>query len=150
MQEFCELKSEDIELKAQMSVIKVLDKQIAKIEAQIKSGLEGDQELKETLSLITSIKGIGLIVGAYILAYTDNFTRFEDSRKFACYIGTAPFPFSSGTSVRGRTKVSHLAYKKLKSLLDLAAKSALQADPELKQYYRRRLEEGKRKMSTAT
>lgn len=148
MQEFCALKSDDIEIKTQMSVIKVLDKQIAKIEDQIKSILEGDQALKENLTLITSIKGIGLIVGAYILAYTNNFTRFEDSRKFACYIGTAPFPFSSGTSVRGRTKVSHLANKKLKSLLDLAAKSALQADTELNLYYRRRLQEGKSKMST--
>lgn len=64
------------------------------------------------------------------------------------YCGTAPFPNRSGTSKRGKTKVSHLANKKAKILLDLCAKSALQHNPEMKMYYKRRLESGKTEMET--
>ncbi|MCK5705403.1 MAG: IS110 family transposase, partial [Cyclobacteriaceae bacterium] len=64
------------------------------------------------------------------------------------YCGIAPFPNTSGTSIRGKTKVSNLANKKIKSLFDLCAKSAIQHNPEMKAYYNRRLEEGKNKMST--
>ena len=54
----------------------------------------------------------------------------------------------SGTSIRGKTKVSHLADKDMKTLLDLAAKSAIQYDKELREYYLRRIAAGKSKMST--
>ncbi len=74
--------------------------------------------------------------------------KFKDARKFASFCGIAPFPNSSGTSIRGRTKVSHLANKKIKSLLDLCAKSAIQSNPEMKSYYHKRIEQGKNKMST--
>jgi len=69
-------------------------------------------------------------------------------RKFACYIGTAPFEHTSGTSVRGKTQVSHLANKQLKKLLHLAAISAIIHNKELRAYYLRRVSGGKSKMST--
>jgi transposase len=58
----------------------------------------------------------------------------------------APFKYSSGKSVKGKTKVSHIANKKLKSLLSIAAVSAKRYDPEIKEYYERKLKEGKNKM----
>ena len=84
----------------------------------------------------------------FLIAYTNAFTKFNDTRKFASFCGIAPFPNSSGTSIKGRTKVSHLANKKIKSLLDLCAKSAIQSNPEMKNYYQKRIEQGKNKMST--
>lgn len=79
---------------------------------------------------------------------TDNFTKFDQWRKFASYSGTAPFPNSSGTSVRGKTKVSNLANKKMKALLDQGAKSAIQHSPEMRMFYNNRIKNGKSKMST--
>ena len=84
----------------------------------------------------------------FLITYTNAFTKFKDARKFASFCGIAPFPNSSGTSIRGTTKVSHLANKKIKSLLDLCAKSAIQYNPEMKVYYHKRIEKGKNKMST--
>ncbi|MCF6184397.1 MAG: IS110 family transposase, partial [Bacteroidales bacterium] len=52
----------------------------------------------------------------------------------------------SGTSIRGKTKVSNLANKNIKSLLDSCAKSAIQYNMEMKQYYNKRVKEGKDKM----
>ncbi|WP_069796499.1 transposase [Cloacibacterium normanense] len=62
------------------------------------------------------------------------YSVFKDWRKFACYSGIAPFEFSSGSSVRGRTKVNHFADKKIKSLLHLVALNAIKYDAELKEY----------------
>lgn len=72
----------------------------------------------------------------------------RQNRKYACYCGTAPFEYSSGTSIRGRTKVSQMANKKMKALFNLAARSAIQHDPELKLYFRKRMDNGANGMST--
>ena len=71
---------------------------------------------------------------------------FENWRQLACYAGVAPFPYQSGTSIHGRTKVHPLADKKLKSLLNMCAIAAVRFDKELKIYYERKLMEGKNKM----
>lgn len=148
MQQFYRLSVKDIEIVIQKKLVRMLETQMQKVEHAIKDLLESDDNLFQKFKLLTSIKGIGFVVAVNMIAYTDNFTRFTDARKFACYIGTAPFEHSSGTSIRGKTKVSFFAYKKLKSLIDLAAKSAIKSDPELKQYYLKRIESGKSKMST--
>jgi hypothetical protein len=53
---------------------------------------------------------------------------------------------SSGSSIRGKTRVDHHARKSLKTLLHLAAMSALQVKGELQDYYQRKVNEGKNKM----
>ena len=76
---------------------------------------------------------------------TQNY-QCKDWRKLACYAGVAPFPYQSGTNIKGRTKVHPLADKKLKSLLNMCAIVAVRHDKELKAYYERKVEEGKAKM----
>jgi hypothetical protein len=44
----------------------------------------------------------------------------------------------SGTSIKGKTRVSHLADKKMKTLLHMASLTAIKYDPELKDYYNRK------------
>jgi hypothetical protein len=53
----------------------------------------------------------------YLLICTKGFSNFENWRQLACYAGVAPFEHASGTSLRGKTKVSPMADKKRKSLL---------------------------------
>jgi transposase len=120
-----------------------LEARIDKINKQIEEIIQQEDALKNNYDLISSIKGIGLIVGAFMLVTTVNFERFDDGRKYACYAGVAPFEHSSGTSIRGKTSVSHLANKRMKTLLYNAANSAAQWDPELKNYYQRKRNEGK-------
>ena len=148
LREVLKLKSSAIELKVQGSLVKVLTTQITKIEKEIKAIINEDNSVKKNAELLVSIKGVGFIIAAYIIVYTQNFTRFQNSRKFSCYCGTAPFPHQSGTSIRGKTRVSHLANKRLKSLLEMGARTAIQYDPEIKQFYLNRVEKGKNKTST--
>lgn len=131
-----------------LEIIRALDIQIQAIEKHINELLQKDQGVKETYDLITGIKGIGPLTAAYLIVCTHNFTRFDSWRKFACYAGIAPFEHRSGTSIRGRNKVSHMANKQIKMLLFLSANNAVRGDKELKEYYIRRIDEGKSKMST--
>ncbi len=138
----------DIIMQSQLQLIKNFDKQIEKLMAEIESIINDQEPLKQNFNLLQSIKGVGKILALTTIIKTSNFTRFVNARKFACFCGTAPFEHSSGTSIRKKSRVSHLADKQMKTLLDLSAKSAIQYDKELREYYLKRTEAGKSKMST--
>jgi transposase len=138
----------DVIMQTQLQLIKNFDKQIVKLMTEIETIIEKQEALKQNFRLLQSIRGVGKVVALTAIIKTHNFTRFANARKFACFCGTAPFPHDSGTSIKKRTRVSHLADKQMKSLLDLSAKSAIQYDKELREYYLKRTEGGKSKMST--
>ena len=144
------LKQKDYEplFSVHRKMIKFLDKQIKAIEKEMIGLIDGDEKMKGIYNLVVSVKGVGIILASNLLVVTNCFMSFQDSRKFACYAGIAPFEKQSGTSLNARSRVSHYANKKIKSLFNLAASSAIQADPELKAYYQRRIKNGKSKMST--
>lgn len=128
--------------------IHFLSKQIDVIEKEIIELVQVDEVMKQLYNLMISVKGVGLILASNLLVVTNCFMGFTDSRKFACYAGIAPFEKQSGTSLHTKSRVSHFANKKIKTLLNLSASSAIQCDPELRSYYKRRVENGKSKMST--
>ena len=115
---------------------------IDNIDKQIKDLIRSDVELKKNFELATSVKGIGLVIASFMLVTTNNFTSFENGRKYACYSGIAPFENSSG-KYHGKAKVSPLANKRVKSLLSNGANSAYKWDPEIRAYYERKIKEGK-------
>jgi len=143
-----EHKGDKILIETQLKMIAYLSKQISGIEQELLLIISENGKLSQIFSLVTGIKGVGRQTALYLIAYSEGFTKFKNYRKLASYCGIAPFPNQSGTSIRGRTKVSHLANKKLKSLLDLCAKSAITSNGEMKSYYNRRIDTGKNKMST--
>ncbi len=122
--------------------------EIDNVEAGILKIIKANSELKRSYDLLLSVKGIGKVLAAYLISLTNNFTKFDTPRKFACYAGIAPFEYSSGTSVKGRTKVHACANKQIKSLLNMAAMASIQLAGEYKIYYSRRVAAGKNKMST--
>jgi len=122
-----------------------LDKQIKQTEQEIQASIQASESLNRLFKLVVSVKGIGLIIGAHLLVCTNGFTAFENARQFACYIGIAPFGHTSGSSIKKPDQVSHLANKKMKTLISNGAMSALQWDQEIKTYYHRKIGENKNK-----
>jgi len=118
------------------------DRQIKELESKIDTTVLQDKAIAKSYKLIRSVIGIGRITGAYLIATTNNFESFTCSRKYASYCGIAPFPRSSGKKI-GRNKVSHMANKKIKSLLSNCILLSIRHDPQLASYYQRKLEEGK-------
>ena len=128
--------------------ISSLTESIKSVEKELLKIITSDNELSGQFLLITSIDGVGTQTALFMIAFTAGFSLFENSRKFASYAGIAPFPHQSGTSIRGRTRISCLGNMKFKSLLSNCATSAIMNNAEINAYYRRRINEGKDKMST--
>jgi len=141
-------KENKILFQTQERTISYLSKQIKAIDREIQLIISSEEELKEMYDLIISIKGVGPQITLYMIVYTNAFTKFDNARKFSSYCGIAPFPNSSGTSIRGKNRVNHMANKKIKSLLELGARSAIQCSAEMRIYYLNRVEKGKNKTST--
>jgi transposase len=139
------LTNTDVMIHVQQEMIKVLDKQVDKLEKEIRGIIASDTKIQSLFNLATSVKGIGLIIATYMIVLTNCFTEFKTWRKFACYAGSAPFEHQSGTSIRGKTRISHYANKQMKAILTNAVKSAIQYSPEIRLYYQKKLKEGKHK-----
>jgi transposase len=127
-------------------VINQLEKALKSIEKKMLDVIAEEEKLSQQYKQITSIPGIGMQTAIYMMIATKGFETFDNWRQLACYAGVAPFPYQSGTSIHGRTKVHPLADKKLKSLLNMCAICAVRHDRELKAYYERKVKEGKNKM----
>ena len=129
-----------------LKTIKHLKISLKELETKMKEIIKNNFELKQQFDLIKSVPGVGQQSALYFIIATKGFKAFDNSRKFACYSGTAPFDSSSGSSVRGGTKVSHMADKKMKLLLQMWALAAIKYDPQLKEYYNKKKSEGKNSM----
>jgi len=133
--------------KARLEIlVKVLTKQISALEVQMHGIVQKHASLKNQHDLLVSVTGVGPKLALETIAATEGFTRFGDARKMMCYAGIAPFRYTSGTSIQSKSKVSHRANKRLKSLLHLAAMSVIRLEGELKDYYKRKIAEGKAAM----
>ncbi|MFB6320441.1 IS110 family transposase [Saccharicrinis sp. FJH54] len=133
---------------SQKRMIEHLNTEINLLESKIEEVIMASSEWNKNYKLIQSVRGIGPVLAKYIIIYTENFTRINNAKSFACYSGIAPFEYSSGSTIRGRTRVHPFANRQLKSLLNIAAMGAIQLKGEYKTYYQRRTDEGKNKMST--
>lgn len=146
-----ELKSFDLEVaklseKLQKSTIKGIDLDLKKIEKQLDEIIDKDENLSKIFTLATSVTGIGKVTALFLICFTNEFTMYTTPRQLACYAGVVPFEHTSGKSVRSKPKVHYMANKKLKKQLHMCALSAITSDPELKHYFKRKVDEGKNKM----
>jgi transposase len=134
-------------LKMNQEQLALIGKQIKKIETDIEMVIRADEKMDTQLNLIRSVPGVGKVLSWMMLAKTEGFELITEARKMACYSGVVPFANSSGTSIRGRHQVSTYADKAIKSVLHLAAMSAIRLKNDLQQYYQRKVAEGKNRMS---
>ena len=134
-------------IEQQEEFIQDVSVKVKQLENEIIRLIKSCDELNENYKKITTVIGVGPITAAQCIIETQNFTKFVDARKFTCHCGLAPFEYSSGTSIKGKTRTSQLCNKPLKGTLYKAACSAIQHDPQLKAYYNRKLGEGKHKLS---
>jgi transposase len=136
----------DFLMKSINEQLEALSVEIEKIDLQIVDVLKRDKELEQNYNLLKTIKGIGPVTAVVLMVTTNNFTSITDGRKYSSYAGVAPFTKESGKMNKG-SRVSNLANKKVKALLHNGACTAINYDNELKIYYKRKVNEGKAKLS---
>lgn len=120
---------------------------IQAIDKKIKGLIQADPYIKALTDIITSVPGVGPVTAVKMIVTTNEFKDINDPRKYACYGGIAPFERTSGISIRGKARVSKKANLSVKTILSLCATSAIVHDPQMRQYYERKVEEGKHKSS---
>ncbi|MBS0425206.1 MAG: IS110 family transposase [Proteobacteria bacterium] len=133
--------------KIHLPLIEAMKAVIKKIEAAIIKKIQAKELTKKQYRLLLSIPCIGPVTASYLIACTNAFTLCSSGKQLACYCGVVPFEYQSGISIKGKHHVHKMANKHLKSLLHLCAMSAIKYVQEIKDYFNRKVEEGKHKMS---
>ena len=129
-------------------VIRSIDEQIAAIDAEIDALIAADPVLTRQKDLLVSIDGIGPRIAINMIAITGGFTRFQNARQFCSFAGLTPYKYDSGTSVRSKAKISKRSNQTMKALLHMSAVNVAtrMKEGEYKDYYERKLKEGKHVM----
>ena len=125
------------------SLVQILEARIKKVENLMLEIINSDEQTAKCYELIVSVPGFGLVTACYLLVVTQCFTILTRSRALSNFGGTAPHPHKSGTSIKGKTRVSPIADKKLKALLSRGAGSLLQYNEETRHYAARMMAKGK-------
>jgi transposase len=128
------------------SSLKALKKDLKDINDKIVQIIKSGEQLSKLYNIVTSVENVGPVIATAVIIETNEFRRFDNAKQFACYTGVAPFEYTSGTSIKGKARVSHMANKPLKSLFHIAAISSVSRPGEMKNYFDRKVAEGKNKM----
>jgi transposase len=102
--------------------------------------------LKQQRELLTSIPGIGDLTASILLAEIGDVSDYDNARQLAAYAGLTPSERSSGTSVRGKTRLSCTGNVRMRKALYMPAVVAMRHNPLLKAMSERLLGRGKVKM----
>lgn len=133
---------------AVLKALKSLKEDLKQVEKDLEALIEEDPNINKNYQLVQSVPCVGKRSAMYLLLCTDNFSKITTYRQGACYAGIAPFEHSSGTSIRGKTRVSSMGNKYLKKLFHLCTLSILKHKKgELYDFYQRKIKEGKHVMS---
>ena len=132
--------------KSNKVAVRGFEKAIEIIEDQIDEYVNVNPEIQKQAQILQSIPAVGKITSLTFIAMTRGFTRVQNSKSLACYCGVAPFAKQSGTSIKGKAKVSLMANRKLKTSLHMCAMRSVRMEGHFKEYYYRKVEEGKNKM----
>lgn len=123
--------------------LKHLNKEIGLIEDRLLELVKQDQQ--QQLTLLKSIPGMGVKTALFLIVVTDGFSKFETASQLCSYVGITPTIRESGSSVRGRSRISKVGNKKLRNLLFLCAFSACKYNKACMEIYERIVAKGKSK-----
>jgi len=134
-------------IRKHQAAIRQYDKESMELERLIQTEIKKDKDLHQNIKRIMSVPGIGKVTAWTIAVKTKGFTRLTDPRKLACFAGVVPFEQQSGTSLKTKARVSKMADRQLKTVLQMAAMRAVRMENELKYFYQKKVNQGKNKMS---
>jgi len=126
--------------------IAYLQSHIQSTRRQIQQPIQSHPALGEQSRLLCSIPGIGEVTAAVILAEVGEFSHFQSARQVAAFAGLVPRLRESGSSVRGKPRLSKVGSPRLRKCLYFPALTALRWNPLIKALGLRLCAQGKPKM----
>jgi transposase len=129
--------------------IKLLNKQVAEIKEEITLLSKSEDEVSKSIEVICTIPGVGLLTAATVLAETNGFELIRNKRQLTSYAGLDIKEKQSGTSVRGKAKISKRGNKHLRKALYLPALAAIRHEDRFKAIFARLVSKHGIKMKAA-
>lgn len=123
--------------------LKQLQKEIILLEGELELLVKTDQP--QLLTNLSSIPGIGKKTAILLIVCSRGFKSFENSKQLTAYFGLAPAERSSGSSVRGRTRITKTGQVLVRNHLFLCSFTACMYNKECKALYERIVAKGKSK-----
>jgi len=117
--------------------IDLFNKQEIIIKKEIEALVKKENELKQELILLCTIPGVGALTAATVLAETNGFELVRNKRQLASYAGFDVQEKQSGTSVKGKTRISKKGNKNLRKAMHLPALTAIRHDERFKALFAR-------------
>jgi transposase len=123
--------------------LKFKQKEIKHLEEKLTEIVKQDHQ--ELLTRLQSIPGSGRKTSIMLIVLTDGFERFTSAQELCSYSGLTPIIRQSGTSVRGRARISKMGNRKLRNLLFMCSFTACKNNKACKSLYDRIVAKGKSK-----
>ena len=111
-----------------------LDDEIKTISDAVAALIQADEHLRASHDLLTSIPGLGSQSAAVMLAEIPDFRAFAHNKQITAFVGLNPQDRQSGSSVRGRARISKIGNARLRAVLYMCALSARRHNPVLKTF----------------
>ncbi len=124
-----------------------LKEQIARTEKLIRIHIDKHPGLRQQRELLDSIPGIGETTATLLLAEVPDIKRYRSARQLAAFAGLVPRERQSGSSVKGRVRLSKIGNARLRKALYFPAITALRCSPFFQQWAEGLRQRGKSKMS---
>jgi len=124
-----------------------LKHQITRTEKLIRKHIDKHPGLKQQRELLNSIPGIADTTAALLLAEVPHIKHYRSARQLAAFAGLVPRERQSGSSVKGRVRLSKIGNARLRKALYFPAITALRCSPFFQQWAEGLRQRGKSKMS---
>jgi transposase len=122
--------------------IDFLSQQIETVKQQIQDHIDQHPDLRQQRDLLASIKGIGAVTAAKLLAEFRDMRQFDNVRQVVAFAGLNPKHRQSGSSIRGKTPISKIGHASIRAALYMAAINAKRFNPLLQPFVQRLQERG--------
>ena len=126
--------------------IAFLQAELKRFEKMIASHIDDDPDLRNNKDLLETIPGVGPRVATHMTTLFASRT-FDSAEQLAAYLGLVPVEWQSGTSVRGRPRMSKAGPAHLRKVLYMPAVVARRCNPNIKALNERLMAKGKSKMA---
>ena len=126
-----------------VSHLEWLDKEIKRLVKAIHDHIDADPNLHDKQQLLDSIPGLGERTIAILLAFYANPDRFNNARQAAAFAGLDPRQHESGSSVKGKPRMSKVGHTFLRKALYMPAMVTLYRTAWGKQFFQRLSAAGK-------
>jgi transposase len=123
--------------------IRNLDNEVSALELKLEGVVKDHQA--DLMSRLCSIPGIGKRTAIYLIVLTQGFEKFETSRQLISYFGLNPTIHESGSSIRGRSRISKTGNNHIRNLLFMCSFTACEHNKSCREIYQRITAKGKSK-----